>query len=293
MSRSVILEVALNGFTAGSSNPALPRSPDEIAADALRCFDAGAAIVHTHIDEFALPPKVAAERYHEAYRAILDARPDAILYPTIGNGERIEERYGHHDLLAKAGVIRQGLLDPGSLNLGGIGPDGHPIPIDFVYANSMADIEHELQTCARHGLGPSVAIFEPGFLRVILAYQRAGRLPAGALVKLYFSAGAYMGEGEPSFSPPPIPEAFELYLAMIGEVPIHWAVAVLGGSLLDSKIADLAIERGGHLRVGLEDESGAASNLVLVERAKERVERAGHQLASPEEAARMLGLPKG
>jgi uncharacterized protein (DUF849 family) len=291
MGRSVILEVALNGFTGGSDNPALPRTPEQIAEDALRCFEAGAAIVHTHIDEFTLPPEQAAEHYHAAYRAILDARPDAILYPTIGAGENIAERYGHHDVLAKAGAIRQGLLDPGSLNLGGIAADGHPIPIDFVYTNSMSDIEHELQTCARHGLGPSIAIFEPGFLRVTLAYHRAGRLPAGALVKLYFSERAYIGEGEPSFSAPPIPEALDLYLAMIGEASVPWAVAVLGGSLLDSPIADLALERGGHLRVGLEDEPHAAGNLELVERTRERVESRGDRLATPDEAAAILGLP--
>ena len=124
MSRPVILEVALNGFTVASTNPALPRTPEEVAADGLRCLDAGASILHSHLDAFALGPEAAAERYHAAYRRILDARPDAILYPTIGFGETIADRYGHHDRLAAAGVIRAGLLDPGSVNLGSIGLDG-------------------------------------------------------------------------------------------------------------------------------------------------------------------------
>jgi uncharacterized protein (DUF849 family) len=288
----VILEVALNGVTTPERNRSVPRRPLEIARDALVCLDAGAAIVHTHTHDPVRPPDAAAALYLEAYRPILDARPDAILYPTIGIGASIAERWGHHDLLAREGAIRQGLLDPGSVNLGAQGPDGDPLPIDFVYVNSPSDVRHEVDGCRRLGLGPSIAVFEPGFLRVVLAYERAGRLPAGALVKLYFSAGGYLGDGEPMFSPPPIPEALALYLAMLEGSRLPWAVAVLGGSLLDSPLAALALERGGHLRVGLEDHAGAKSNADEVLRAKALAARHGRRLATPAEAARRLGLPR-
>ena len=36
------------------------------------------------------------------------------------------------------------------------------------------------------GIGMHFAIFEPGWLRNVLAYWRAGRLPAGSFVKFYF-----------------------------------------------------------------------------------------------------------
>ena len=48
MSTPVIIEAAINGVTAPERNPAVPRSPAEIAADAVRCLAAGAAIVHSH-----------------------------------------------------------------------------------------------------------------------------------------------------------------------------------------------------------------------------------------------------
>ena len=56
---------------------------------------------------------------------------------------------------------------------------------------------------------------------------------------------------------------------MLGDAQIPWAVAVLGGSLLDTPIARTALERGGHLRVGLEDFGGkrAPSNQELVREA--------------------------
>lgn len=287
----VILEVALNGVTQPARNAAVPRTPPEIAEQALVCMEAGAAIVHTHTHDPVRPPEDAAELYLEAYRTILRERPDAILYPTIGFGASIEARHGHHDVLAREGAIRQGLLDPGSVNLGSVDPHGLPA-FDYVYANSLSDVHYEVSACARLALGPSIAIFEPGFLRVILAYQAAGTLPPGSLVKFYFSRGGYLGGGEPAFSPPPIREALDLYLAMIAGTGLPWAVAVLGGSLFDSPIPELAMERGGHLRVGLEDDMDAESNLALVEQARRLCEAHGRPLATVSETSKILGLPR-
>jgi 3-keto-5-aminohexanoate cleavage enzyme len=288
----VVLEVALNGITAPEQNAAVPRRPDEIARDALACFEAGAAIVHTHTSDPVRPPDEAAALYLEAYEPVLAKRPDAILYPTMGVGATIEARYGHHRVLAAAGAIRQGVLDTGSVNLGAVGEDGLPSPIDFVYTNSPNDIRHMIESCNSLGLGPSVAVFEPGFLRVVLACQRAGTLPPGTLVKFYFSLGGYLGGGEPIFSPPPIPEALELYLAMLGDAPLPWAVAVLGGSIFETPLAGMALERGGHLRVGLEDDPKAKSNTDEVARARSLCAAHGRSLASSEETTSLLCLPK-
>src|SRR3989442_1127168 len=212
MSTPVIIEAAINGVTAPERNPSVPRSPAEIAADAVRCLAAGAAIVHSHIAEFALDGARAAELYLEAWRPVLRERPDAILYPTAGAGATIAERYAHEVLLAEAGVLRMGLVDPGSVNLGGADEHGLPLPIDYVYVNSYRDILYEVELCARYRLGPSISIFEPGFLRVALAFQRARRLPRGALVKLYFGGGeGYLGgTGGALCLPPtaPRPEGF-------------------------------------------------------------------------------------
>ncbi|TMB58104.1 MAG: 3-keto-5-aminohexanoate cleavage protein, partial [Deltaproteobacteria bacterium] len=86
MRTPVIIEVAINGVTGKDRNPHVPCTPDEIANDALRCLAAGAAIVHNHIDGAPADGAEAAERYLAAWRPILAARPDAILYPTVGAG---------------------------------------------------------------------------------------------------------------------------------------------------------------------------------------------------------------
>ena len=69
----VIIEAAINGATSKARNPCVPTAPDEIARDAVACMGAGAAIVHNHIDDFALAGEVAAARYLEAWRPVVDA----------------------------------------------------------------------------------------------------------------------------------------------------------------------------------------------------------------------------
>jgi 3-keto-5-aminohexanoate cleavage enzyme len=290
----VVIEVAVNGVTRKERNPAVPIEPDEVAADTVRCLDAGATVVHTHPHAFGdgSSSDVVAERYASAYRTVLAERPEAILYPTMSGGPTIADRWDHHRILAGEGLIRCGCLDPGSTNLASFGADGLPTPTDFVYTNSPNDVRYMMGGCADLGLGPSFAIYEPAFLRMVLGYHRSGKLPAGALVKFYFSGDTgYLAPGFPTFSAPPIPEALALYRAMLGDADLPWAVTVLGGDIIDTPVARLALEQGGHIRVGLEDHADAASNVACVQRAVELAEQVGRSPASAQEASELLRLP--
>jgi hypothetical protein len=51
------------------------------------------------------------------------------------------------------------------------------LAIDFAYQNTFADVRYMVDACQRLSLAASVSIFEPGFLRLALAYHTAGRLP--------------------------------------------------------------------------------------------------------------------
>lgn len=288
----VIIEVAVNGVTTKQRNPRTPEAPEEVAADALVCLDAGASVVHVHCRPGGLPTADAARAYAAALEPVAKERPDAILYPTMGSGTTISERYDHHVPLAEAGTIRMGVLDPGSVNLAATAADGTPPESGYAYVNTPADIHHMMGICRDYDLGPSFAIYEPGFLRTVLAYHHAGMLPAGSLTKFYFSGQGYFGGGLPLYSAPPIPEALNLYLAMLGDTGLPWAVTMLGGSLLDTPVARMAVERGGHLRVGLEDYSNGPSNAEQVERAVALCFAVGRPVATCGQAAGILQLPR-
>jgi 3-keto-5-aminohexanoate cleavage enzyme len=285
----VIIEAAINGVTSKERNPNVPRTPDEISADALACLEAGAAIVHNHIDRFGLREDEAAERYLEGWRPVLVDRPDALLYPTIHFGNSMN--YEHLVPLAESGVLRIGLTDPGSVNLGGVDDDDIPRG-PFVYANSFDVIARGFEICATHRLGPSLAIYEPGFLRTTLAWWRAGRLPAGAMIKLYF--GADRGLLGAPFGLPPTVSALDVYLEMLHDCDVPWAVSVVGGDLTESEIAPIALERGGHLHLGLEffGGPGTPTNAELVARAVQLCDAAKRPVATSQEASAILRLPR-
>lgn len=285
----VIIECAINGVTSKAANPHVPVDPSEITADALACIEAGAAIVHNHIDRYGLSVEEAAERYLEAWRPVLAARPDALLYPTIHFGEGYSISYEHLIPLAAAGM-RVGLADPGSVNLGGIDADGIPAG-NLVYSNSFQTISRAFEICHQAKLGPSLAIYEPGFLRTTLAWWRAGRLPQGAMIKLYFSTeSGYLGA---PFGLPPTERALDAYLELLDGCDIPWAVSVVGGDLGASRVAALALERGGHLHLGLEFYRGdrTPTNVELVTEAVSLCQRLGRAVATPDQAADILGLP--
>jgi uncharacterized protein (DUF849 family) len=287
----VIIEAALNGVTTRAHNANVPATAEDQAVDALACVAAGATVIHTHAPNIVVPAAEAAEQYAIAYRPVVEKHPGIICYPTTGVGGTIEDRYGHVELLDDMGLVRAGFVDTGSVNLGGTGADGLPPNSNYVYTNTFADIAYKMNACRERGLGPSIAVFEPGFLRVVRAYYDAGALPPGTLVKLYFSAGGYLGGGAPLWGAPPILEALDLYLAMLGDAEIAWAVAVLGGSLLDTPIARAALERGGHLRIGLEDWDTGPANAEQTAAAAELCGAAGRSVATIDDASRILGLP--
>ncbi len=289
MAAPVIIEAAINGATKKDRNPNVPITAEEIADDASACLAAGAAIIHAHCDPVGGPDDEVAERYLAGFRPVWDHRPGALLYPTVNFGAG-GLSFGHLPIMAEEG-LRIGLLDPGSVNLGGLGPDGLPASA-FVYANSFDRIREVFELHDEARLGPSLAIYEPGFLRATMAYWRAGKLPAGTMIKLYLAEER--GYGGAPFGLPVTETGLAAYLEILGDCPVPWAVSAVGGDIGRSEVALMALERGGHLHLGLEFYGGdrTPSNVDLVEEAVALCERAGRPPATGEQAAEILGLPR-
>jgi uncharacterized protein (DUF849 family) len=291
----VVIEAAINGETLPDRNPNVPRKPEEITADVLRCLDAGASVIHAHTDDIRKTGREAAEAYLEAWRPVLAARPDTLWYPTVGVGRDMAESLSHIDVLAEEVWMRLGLCDPGSTNIGG--PDDEGLPVGMVYANGYDAIRVALAQCERLRIGPSLAIYEPGWLRTTLAFHRAGRLPAGAMVKLYFGGdyGLFATKPGVSFGLPPTEHALLAYLDLLEGTGLPWSVSVWGGDLFDTPVAKLALERGGHLHVGLEEHfhpERKPTNQELVREAVALAARVGRPVASVADAAKILRLPQ-
>ena len=294
--RPVIIEAALNGGTTPERNIHVPISTSDLITDAMACIKAGAAVIHTHATDVRASPHLATSLYCEHFLPVLMRYPDALLYPTVVFDAEIEDRVGHLPLLKEKGGLRIGLFEPGSGSFIAGDDQGMPLPVNHVYTNSPADIAYMAEICIKHGLGASMVIFEPGFLRHALAYYRAGRLPQGTFARLTFCGeSSYRGGNAIDYlsGMPATTWALDTYLNMLGDADIPWMLSVMSGDLFQGELATYALERGGHLRVGLEDYAGAGqpTNCELVKKAAALIEACGCRVATVKETSDILNLP--
>lgn len=290
--KPLIIEASLNGSASKMQNPHVPYSDEEIVADAIACMEAGAALIHNHTDEPIIggSGKLDSERYARPWRTLLASRPDAILTPTMPVGQDgvpVEERYAHVVAMAEEGLLAQGLCDPGTFNLSLLDEDGLFAPTTYLYRNDMHDSRYYVETCRRLKIGLSISIFEPGFLKFILAYHRAGRLPPGGMLKFYFASD------DLPFGLPPTATSLDAYLGMLGNCELPWLVSSFGDDCVRCGLAEAAIQRGGHVQVGLEPYAGdrCPTNRELVEEVVELGARYRRRPATTGEAAALLALP--
>jgi 3-keto-5-aminohexanoate cleavage enzyme len=84
--------------------------------------------------------------------------------------------------------------------------------------------------------------------------------------------------------------ALGAYLEMLAGSDFPWGVAVPGGCVTDTGMSRLAIEWGGHIRIGLEDymNGNQSTNIVLIEKAIAISRQAGRAIENPAQAAEIL-----
>ena len=191
--------------------PIAPRTPEEIAAHRTgllrrRCRHRAQPHRHRRRRGRRWPPATA----RVGIRCWPNG-PTRSLYPTINGVGDHETRFCHIAPLAESGELRIGLIDPGSVNLGSL-------------LHLRERRRHPSSTSGRcveqYELGPTMAIFEPGFLRATLSMWRAGTLPAGAMIRFYFGGTAREASGDYWFGLPPTEASLEAYLAMLDGCPI-------------------------------------------------------------------------
>ncbi len=291
----VVIELAINGETSKKRNPNVPHTPEEIARDAIACFNAGVATLHNHMGDINLTGQAATDRYALAWRPIREVFPDAVLCPTTQPAPDLDTRLNFLPSAKKEGA-RQASIDPGLDNFANTGENGLPGPIRAGLDYTIDMVERAFATMAQIGVGPALGIYEPGFLRLVLALKQGGELPKGTLARLYFGGDHNFLDGKKggfNFGLPPTLKALEAYLEMIGDSGLPWMVAVPGGDVYATGMAKWAIERGGHVRVGLEDHAAdrKPTNLELVNEIVAVAKECGRRPATCAEAAKILDLP--
>jgi 3-keto-5-aminohexanoate cleavage enzyme len=286
----VCVEAALNGAWTRRVQPRMPIAPEQIIAEAVACAEAGASVVHFHAYDVASGEQTTDVDVLARIVEGIRARADVIVYPTVrylSNAQAVgpdagELRFAHIDALAERGLLEWMVIDPGSFNLVSTRDvqQGKPGVVDIGTPNA---IRHALKLAEKYRLHPGLAIYEPGYLRLGAALCQALPGVPAPLMRLMFT-------DQFTFGFPPTAVALRAYLALLAEVApdAPWMLAGLGVDL--RALIPLAVELGGHVRVGLEDWTlGAAdSNLDLVTQAVRQIVQAGGSAASAAEVRRGL-----
>jgi 3-keto-5-aminohexanoate cleavage enzyme len=289
----VCVEVALNGAWTRRVQPRMPITPDQIVAEAVACAEAGASVVHFHAYDAASGEQTTDVDVLVRIIEGIRARTDVIAYPTVrylSNQQAIGAdagalRFAHIESLAERGLLEWMVIDPGSFNLVSTRDvrQGKPGVVDIGAPDA---IRHALGLAAKYRLHPGLAIYEPGYLRLGAALCQALPCVPAPLMRLMFTH-------QFTFGFPPSAVALRAYIALLAEVAPEapWMLAGLGVDL--RALIPLAVELGGHVRVGLEDWTLGASesNLDLVTQAVRQIEQAGGSAASTAEVRRGLFAP--
>lgn len=267
----VIITAALTGaITPKQANPHVPITPEEIAEDAYECWKAGAAVVHLHMRDDNARGTMDAARFKKTVE-LIRKKCDVVINLTTSGDERAsdEERMAHLIEIKP----EMASFDAGSFNWMPFG----------VFMNSPQFLERLAQVMLENDIKPEIEVFDMGMIHVAEYYLEKGLIKRPPHFQLCLGVlGAAKATVENL-----------VYLRKLLPADATWSAFGIGKDHLPILYATIAL--GGHIRVGLEDniyyaKGRLASNVELVERAVRLVKEANKEVATPDEARRILKL---
>jgi 3-keto-5-aminohexanoate cleavage enzyme len=266
----VILTAAIVGAElTRAQTPHLPLTPAEIADEAARCREAGAAVIHLHVREDDGTNTQSSGRFAEVMDAIR-RKCDCILQPSTGGavGMSLDDRAG-----PLACRPEMATLNCGSINFG-----------DDVFVNSRPDIRRLAAKIRAAGATPELECYEVGHVEEALALSAEGAISAPLHFQFVLGVTGAI----------PAREDVVAYMRTLVPRDATWAVAAVGR--WQQPMTELAMRLGGHARVGIEDNIYLGKGVLsegsapLVARAAEYARSIGREPAEPARARSMLGL---
>ena len=266
----LIITCALVGAELSRNDtPHLPLTPDEIAEAAVGAWRAGAAMVHIHVRDENGQPTCRSDVFVEVIEKIRKCSEVIIQVSTGGAiGDSQEDRL--QPLLAKPDMAS---LTMGSINFG-----------DGVFLNPQVFIEKLAARMKAAAIKPEIEIFDTAMLENATRMVAEGLLeePLHLDLVLGIRGGLAATERNLNFLIDAIPAKYS------------WSVAAMGRHQFP--MAQLAMKKDGHVRVGLEDniylEKGvlAESNAQLVEKVVGMAGEVGRPIATGKQAREILKL---
>jgi 3-keto-5-aminohexanoate cleavage enzyme len=280
-SDKVIITAALTGVLANRDQcPYIPYTPEEIADEAKRAYDAGAACVHIHGRHDDGRPSWELETFMRIKEEVRKRCPIILNFSTGTVGD---------DVSKQEAIIREtrpeiAALNMGTMNYAKYSPKRKQFVFDMVFDNTFTKIEKLLTAMNDAGVKPELECFDTGHTNSIWPLYDMGKLKKPT--QFSFIMGVLGG----------LPTTIEALQLQKSIIPNESTWEVIGIGKEGWRLVASALVLGGNIRVGLEDNfylpngEMAKSNGELVERAAQLTRLTGREPATVEEARKLLSL---
>ncbi|MBT5875769.1 MAG: 3-keto-5-aminohexanoate cleavage protein [Candidatus Latescibacteria bacterium] len=277
MSDRLVINVALTGMVPTKQDtPHIPISPEEIADDVLRCYNAGGSVFHIHARTKDGDPDYRRENYEEILRRIRAKCPGEIVICVSTSGRMFPDFAQRSQVLEMVGEFKP---DMASLTLGSM---NFPKQASV---NTPEMISALAKRMAERDIVPEMEVFEQGMIDYSQYLIKKSILHAPYYYNLLLGS---LGSAA----------ATPLNLVnMVNALPAGATWGATGIGSFQFTVNALSIAMGGHVRVGLEEsiymdseKSDLATNARLVERVARLGQATGREPATPSEARQIMGL---
>ena len=285
MSDKAIITCALTGVLTNPTQHPVPVTPEQMAAEARRAFDAGATIMHVHYrdqrDGMGHLPIWDAKICTKINEAIRAACPGVIINMTTGV---VGSDYGYVLDYLRACRPEMAACNAGTLNYLKTRGDGSWAWPPMTFDNPVSKIADFIKVMKEIGTLPEFECFDVGIVRSVGLYMENGMTDHA---DYNFVMGVASGM-------PADPDLLPL-LVKYKKPDCPWQATVIGREdvwPVHRRVSEL----GGNLRTGLEDcfylpdGTKASSNGVMIEALARYAKEAGRAVATPMEARAMMGL---
>ncbi|HBH13010.1 MAG: Uncharacterized protein XD91_0555 [Clostridiales bacterium 38_11] len=298
MKKTIITAALTGGIHTPGMSEYLPITPDQIIADALTAYRAGAAVVHIHArNPENGRPTSDIELFTKIAKGIKE-QSDLVVCVTTGGGlgMTIEER------LKPVTVLKPELAscNSGSINfvLAPAAKKLKPkydweIPYlesteDLIFSNTFKGIRSYVETMYANDTIPEFEVYDIGMINNLAYFKEVGLFTKP--IYLQFVMGILGG----------IPAEADNLTFMVKKAKqqlgdlFEWSVAAAGKNQF--YMTSTALSMGGHVRVGLEDNVYLKPRVLAknsgeqVAKIRQIIEAVGGEVATTDEAREILGL---
>lgn len=282
----VVLTLATTGGLHGKeANEALPEQPEEIVAAFEASFAAGATVAHIHVRDKQGRTSADPAIYAEVIAGINERCPGMITQ--VGNGIGIRrERNGSWSGFTQE--QREALLNldpaPDMLTINAGTFHFKHKDAEFLFNNSKEWNADYITACKERGIVNELEVYDISHIANMLRLRDMGVLQE----PLHFSFVLGIDGG--------IPADPRYLLMMLDAIPegSSWQIVSIGRAQVP--LTTMTVALGGNMRTGFEDTVHyrhgqlARDNLQLVERAVRIIRELGREVATVDEARRVLHM---